>query len=49
MLITTVDDNKNKFSAHDVIQAKRARSLQRHIGRPMTRDFIRYVTNNLAL
>ena len=47
MLITTVDDNKNRFSAHDFTQAKRARALQRRIGRPATGDFLRYVTGNL--
>ena len=47
MLITTVDDNKSKLSALDLSQAKRARALQRQIGRPMTRDYIRYVAMNM--
>ena len=47
MLITTVDDNKNNFSAYDFNQAKLARSIQKRISRPKTQDFIRYVTNNL--
>ena len=47
MLITTVDDNKNKLSAFDFSQAKRARALQRRIGRPNTKDFIQYVSQNL--
>lgn len=47
VLITTVENNKTKLSAYDFNQAKKARSLQRRIGRPSTRDFIRYVTMNL--
>ena len=47
MLTTTVDDNKRKFSALDLTQAKQARALQRRIGRPMTRDFIRYVASDM--
>ena len=47
MFITTVANNKNRLSAHDFSQAKAARTLQRRIGRPMTRDFIRYVATNL--
>ena len=47
MLITTVDDNKSKFSAHDFSRAKIARVLQRIIGRPMINDFIHYVTANI--
>ena len=47
MLITTVTNNISKFSAHDVSQAKKARSLQQRIGRPMLRDYIRYVAMNL--
>ena len=37
MLITTVDNNKSKLSALDLIQAKRARALQRRITRSNTR------------
>ena len=47
MLIIVVDDNKSKLSAHDFSRAKIARALQRRIGRPMTKDFIHYVTANL--
>ena len=47
MLITTVTNNISKFSVHDVSQVKKARSLQQRIGRPMLRDFIRYVAMNL--
>ena len=47
MLITTVDNNKCNFSALDLTQAKRARALQRCIGRPMTCDFIRYIASNM--
>ena len=47
MLITTVDNNKSRLSAHDFSRALLARALQRKIGRPMTKDFIRYVALNL--
>ena len=47
MLITTVDDNKSKLSAHDFSRAKIARALQHRIGRPMTKEFIHYVTATL--
>ena len=46
MLITTVEGNKNKLSARDVIQAERARTLQRTIGRPNTSQFIKIVSSN---
>ena len=46
MLITTVEGNKSKLSARDVLQATRARALQRIIGRPSTADFIRHVATN---
>jgi hypothetical protein len=45
VLVTTVSDNKSKFSAYDYSQAKLARSLQRRIGRPSLRDFLRYVND----
>ena len=47
MLITTVDNNKSRLSAHDYSRALLARALQRKIGRPTTKDFIRYVALNL--
>ena len=47
MLITTVDNNKSKLSALDLTQAKRARALQRRIGRPSIRDYIHYVNMNM--
>ena len=47
MLITTVDDDKSRLSAHDFSKAKIARALQCRIGRPMTKNFIHYVTVNL--
>ena len=40
MLVTTVDDNKSKFSAYNYSRAKLAQSIQLRIGRPNTRDFI---------
>eukprot|EP00804_Cyclotella_cryptica_P010564 CCRYP_019864-RA/>CCRYP_019864-RA protein AED:0.30 eAED:-0.33 QI:0/0/0/0.5/1/1/2/0/271 len=47
MFVTTVDENKAKFSAYDLSRAKLARSIQRRIGRPSTRDFLRFVEQNL--
>ena len=47
LLVNTVDDNISQFSAYDVANARKARNLQRIIGRPSTKDFLRYVKNNL--
>ena len=47
MLITAIDDNKSRLSAHDFSKAKITRALQRRIGRPVTKDFTHYVTANL--
>ena len=47
MLITTVDDNKIRLSAHDFSKANIARALQRRIGRHTTKDFIHYITAKL--
>jgi hypothetical protein len=47
MLVTTVKDNMTKFSAYDKSKAKLARSVQQRIGRPSTKDYIRYVRDNL--
>ena len=48
MLITTVENNKSKLSAYDFSQAEKARTLQRRIGRPAVKDFIRYAATNLV-
>jgi hypothetical protein len=48
ILITTVDDNKSRLSAHCFLKVKIARALQRMIGKPMTKDVIHYVTANLT-
>ena len=47
MLITTVDNNKSKLSALDLTQAKRARALQRRLGRPSILDYIHYAYMNM--
>ena len=47
VLVNTVEDNASQFSAYDYAQAKKARALQRRIGRPSTRDYIDYVSKNL--
>jgi hypothetical protein len=47
MLVTTVNNNMTKFSAYDISKAKLARSVQKRIGRPSVKDFIRFVRDNL--
>ena len=47
MLVTTVDDNKGKLSAHNFSRANIARALHNIIDRPTKKDFIHYVTANL--
>ena len=47
VLVTTVADNMSKFSAYDVSKAKIARTLQKRIGRPSVKDYIRYVDSNM--
>ena len=47
ILITTVDNNKNKLSALDLTQAKIARAVQRRIGRPSICDYIHYINMNM--
>ena len=46
-LVTTVDDNKSKYTNTDYSRAQLARRIQRMIGRPSTRDFLHFVDNNL--
>ena len=47
ILITTVDDNKLKFSGQDVAKADQARTLQQRVGRPSTADLIGYIHDKL--
>ncbi len=47
VFVTTVDENNAKFLAYDLSRAKLAHSIQRRIGCPSTRDFLRYVEHNL--
>ena len=47
VLVNTVDDNKTRYTKAEFDRAKLARELQTKIGRPTTRNFIKYVTNNL--
>ena len=46
-LVTTVDDNKSKYTNTDYSRAELARRIQRMIGRPSTQDFLHFVDNNL--
>ena len=47
MIINAVDTNKSKLSALDLTQAKRARALQKRIGRPTAHDYIHYISMNM--
>ena len=47
MLITTVDDNKSRLSAHDFSKTKIGSALQCRTCRPMTKDFVHHVTSDL--
>ena len=45
-MVTTVRENKSRYTNEDYSKAVRAKELQIKIGRPNTRDFIRIVTTN---
>jgi hypothetical protein len=47
VLVNTVSENKKRYTNAEVSRAEVARKLQRTIGRPTTREFIRIVNNNL--
>jgi hypothetical protein len=47
VLVNTVEDNKTRYTKAECDRAALARDLQIKIGRPSTRDFIKYVTKNL--
>jgi len=46
-LVTTVEDNTNKYMVREYSYAKKACELQNIIGRPSTQDLINYVDKNL--
>jgi len=46
-LVTTVEDNTNKYTVREYSYAKKARKLQIIIGRPSTQDLINFVDRNL--
>ena len=46
VMVTTVSENRSRYTNEDYLSAMRARQLQIQIGRPSTRDFIRIVTSN---
>jgi len=46
-LVTTVENNTNKYTVREYSYAKKACDLQNIIGRPSTQDLIRYVDKNL--
>ena len=47
VFMTTVDDNKSKFTKRDIKMAELARSIQDKIGRPSLRAYINIIKNNL--
>ena len=47
VFLTTVDDNKTKFTKRDVKSAELAFSIEDRIGRPSLQDYINIVKNNL--
>jgi len=46
-LVTTVENNINKYTVREYSNAKKACDLQNIIGRPSTQDLISYVDKNL--
>jgi len=47
VLVHTVDSIKNKYTVKEYSDAHKARSIQDIIGQPSTKDYIRYVENNM--
>ena len=45
-LLTTIEDNKSRFSNSNYLKAETARKLQRMIGYPAVKDFVRFLTKN---
>ena len=46
-LVSTVEENKTKYTNRDYSRALLARNIQKIIGRPSTRDFMKIVDNHL--
>jgi hypothetical protein len=46
IFVNTVDNNKSNFTKEEVTRAELARTFQKIVGRPSTKDMIRYVTRN---
>jgi hypothetical protein len=46
VMVTTVSENKSRYTNEDYLNAVRARQIQVQIGRPNTRDYIRIITSN---
>jgi hypothetical protein len=46
VLVTTVEENKSKYTNRDYSRAKLARQIQILVGRPELKDFLRYLENN---
>ena len=45
-MVSTIAENKSRFTNEEVSRAEKARFIQKVIGRPSTKDFIRFVTRN---
>ncbi len=46
VLVTTVEENKSKYTNRDYSRAKLARQIQTRVGRPELKDFLHYLDNN---
>jgi hypothetical protein len=46
-MVNTVEQNKTRYSAHDVKRAEHARKTQDLIGRPSTSKYLTIIANNL--
>jgi hypothetical protein len=46
VLVTTVEENKFKYTNHDYSHAKLARHIQTLVGRPELKDFLHHLDNN---
>ena len=47
VLVHTVDIIKNKYTVKEYSDARKARTIPDIIGRPSTKDYMRYVENNM--
>jgi hypothetical protein len=46
-LVSTVENNKTKYTNHDYVRAQTAQKIQILVGRPELRNFVTYLDNNM--